>query len=985
MPIEGCLDDETIAAHVSGAKEPAVDAHLAGCAACRARVLAHASALATSTTPGSDASAQPAGARVIGAPSATLPSGGSERRSVHPPGGRVGRYEIVRKIGQGAMGVVYAARDHELGRAVALKTLLRGAPRSGESQSDLLDARWAVRLVREARTMATLAHPNVVTVYDVFADGADTWIAMEYVEGTTLRAWLAAAPRTRDQIVARFVEAGRGLSAAHAVGIVHRDFKPENVLVGSDERARISDFGLARPIERGDDPAPRRTIAGTPAYMAPEQIDGAEVDARTDQFSFAVALYEALAGCRPFPVDDLTARRTAIGSRRIAPAIKPLPRVLRRALSRALDPDPAARFPSIDELLVALSAHESSARIAWLATASVTLGAIGIAIVTGRSPAKAAPPCGDPPTGDRSWSIERRRAIEDRFRSVANGSGSAIARLVSVALDARFRDLESVHAEVCASPPPAHDQRLRCLARRRDELETLVAAFVAADAQVVLRAPYAVAQATPAEICRRAPPDLPEVDGSSASIRELDDLLARASAFATAAAYADAAPIAERVLEGARARGTRSREAAALELRARIEEGRGDRRAARDTLLSAATAAEGGRADLVAARVWISIVRLSGGYLDEPSEVPFLAQRASAAIERLGDPRELRGALLHAIGLARTATGDYPAATRILREAIALVPEGAALDRGDRAVNLALALREAGELDDARLVADDALAARAAVLGEIHPAVAEARNLLGTIDGLRGDLPSAIEHHRRALSATETALGPEHEDVALGLGSLALALVNAGRATEAVPLYERARAIRVATYGAEHSTVALVDHNLGYAHLVSGDLEAAERHYRRALDLRRRLLGGAHFHVAYSLLGLASVALERGQLAAAESHARESLSIREKVLGERSPELGSALTVLGRIALAAGRPREALVHLERASALVEGARMSATKLADPRFALARALVASDGDRVRAQGLAETARLLYVRAGLERDRKEVDAFLRSFEP
>ncbi|MCH9680521.1 MAG: serine/threonine protein kinase [Deltaproteobacteria bacterium] len=277
--------------------------------------------------------------------------------SAAPP--RVGRYELLRCIGRGGMGIVYAARDVELGREVAIK-LLRPE----------LSHRDDERLTSEARALARLSHPNVVSVFDVGTYEEQRFIAMEFVPGQNLRRWLDA-PRSLREVLQVFVAAGRGLHAAHEQGLVHRDFKPDNVLVGDDGRPRVLDFGLARPpdvagaapvmppeIPAGVDPLATMLtqagqVLGTPAYMAPEQHLGEPADARSDQFAFAVALYHAVYGVRPFTGDDPRALALSIVRGRLRPATPrfPVPAWLDDLLVRALSVDPAGRFPTMGELL----------------------------------------------------------------------------------------------------------------------------------------------------------------------------------------------------------------------------------------------------------------------------------------------------------------------------------------------------------------------------------------------------------------------------------------------------------------------------------------------------------------------------------------------------------------------------------------------------------------------------------------------------------
>jgi serine/threonine protein kinase len=274
----------------------------------------------------------------------------------------LGGYVLERELGAGAMGVVYAAFDPDLERRIAIK-VLRGATATVEANE---------RLVREARAMARLAHPNVVTVYEAGIAGGRGYMAMELIQGETLAEWLAARKRPLAAILDAFLHAGRGLVAAHLARIVHRDFKPRNVLRGHDGRIAVTDFGLAREIAAVASPtrdavlsldmafdAPglwaditaSGSLIGTPAYMAPEQWRGAEVTPATDQFAYCMALLEAIIGKHPCCGASRDELRAEIARLPVTVDACRIPRGLRTVLRRGLDPDPARRWPSMTILL----------------------------------------------------------------------------------------------------------------------------------------------------------------------------------------------------------------------------------------------------------------------------------------------------------------------------------------------------------------------------------------------------------------------------------------------------------------------------------------------------------------------------------------------------------------------------------------------------------------------------------------------------------
>lgn len=315
----------------------------------------------------------------------TATSAGAPPRPSSARLAQLGRYRLEGELGAGAMGIVYAAHEPELDRRVALKVL--------KAVSD--DAR--VRLLREARAMAKLSHPNVVTVFEVGTiDGRD-YVAMELVDGMSLADWLKAGEHSFAERLDAMLAAGRGLAAAHAAGIVHRDFKPHNVLRAHDGRVLVTDFGLARSYEdveggvagaAGSSSNPlgsmtrTGTLVGTPAYMAPEQWNGGTITPATDQFAFCVSLWEAIAGTRPFTGATLDELRSAIERGPAVLDTSALPRSMRRILCRGLARHPGQRWPSMTDLLAATVGSRKRRRTGAIA-AVLVVTAIALAAFVG--------------------------------------------------------------------------------------------------------------------------------------------------------------------------------------------------------------------------------------------------------------------------------------------------------------------------------------------------------------------------------------------------------------------------------------------------------------------------------------------------------------------------------------------------------------------------------------------------------------------------
>ncbi|MCP4658070.1 MAG: serine/threonine protein kinase [bacterium] len=467
---------------------------------------------------------------------------------IHSRGAVFGRYRVLSLLGQGGMGNIYAAYDPELDRKVALKVLRQEAlgRKKGEAAQ--------LRLIREARAIAKLNHPNAVRVYDVGTVGDQVFVAMELIEGLTLAQWLEIEPRPWREILRIFLEAGKGLGAAHAAGLVHRDFKPSNVMVTLDGQVLVLDFGLARAPMATETPdseeeeSPRSPAmntpttltgeaSGTPAYMAPEQFRGTGADARADQFSFCVALYKALHGEPPFEGDTLPELRRAIekGEVREPSAKTRVPSWVRRALLRGLDADPEARYVDLKDLLAVLEHDPLARRRQWLGAAALLLGLVA-ALVTGLqcSANKRSLLCrGAERKLAGVWDAGRKDVLRQTFLTSGLAHAESTWTRIEDRLDGYAEAWVTTHTEACEATRLRGEQsaemldlQMACLDKRLRELRITTDLLAGADQQIIRNA-IPMASNLPAidacvdrEALASAPHRDPETEAQADQIRE---------------------------------------------------------------------------------------------------------------------------------------------------------------------------------------------------------------------------------------------------------------------------------------------------------------------------------------------------------------------------------------------------------------------------------------------------------------------------------
>jgi eukaryotic-like serine/threonine-protein kinase len=856
-------------------------------------------------------------------------------------GSSIGRYIVLAMVGRGGMGEVYAAYDPEMDRKVAVK-LLRVKPGNGVSLAE-----GRTRTLREAQAIARLSHPNVVIAYDVGTFEDKVFIAMEYVEGNTVTYWLQVQERSWREILKVFMDAGRGLAAAHEKGLVHRDFKTDNVMVSRDRHVRVMDFGLARQVQDKPSPTPPSTTApaelrasgaaaqpipiriltnsgssgddgpptmvyatdpaappiplegrsssgmfdarltrtgammGTPAYMAPEQFLGTPTDARTDQFSFCISLYEALYGERPFEGTSMSTLTANVvqGNVRAAPAGSKVPLWVRKVLLRGLQSRAKDRWPSMDALIEALAKDPNIQRRKWAAAAVGIATVGGLALGAWQIFADQRQVCtGGPAKLAGIWDLRQAgdpepvRHIQTRMAFMATGKSYApdVLATVSRALTTYAQDWANMFKEACEATELRREQsadvmdlRMECLQERLGGLRALTDVFVQADGQVVENATNAANALSSLDRCSDVPllravirpPDDPS---TRAQVNELRQQLAEAKAQFEAGRWKETLLKVPALVERARSLKYQPLTTESLALlgmmRAKAND---DPHSAENTLTEAFWAADAARHDEVRAEVAAHLVFVVGYQQGRFAEARRWATAAESVLSRMGGHDLLRAWLC---------------------------------------------------------------------------------NDLGAVLEMEGRKDQALRLHRQAITLKAKVLGERHPDVAISEANLAIALNATGENEEALQHLEKAIAIEKEGLGAGHPDLALQLNNRGEI---------------------LRLLGR---------YGDSRASLEQAR------------NIWERELGSESALLAYALTGIGETFLAEGRANDALLPLARALKIRQAQDPDPARQGETTFAYARALWDSNRDQRRAVALADEARTLYARTPAKDKLNAVEAWL-----
>ena len=862
---------------------------------------------------------------------------------------RVGRYVLRRVLGSGGMGVVYEAVDPELHRVVALKVL----------RSDL--GALQKRLLDEAQAMAMLSHPNVVTIYDVGRAGERVFIVMALIQGVSLRHWLAQESRSVTEILDAFEQAAEGLRAAHDAGLVHRDFKPENVFVAKDGRVLVGDFGLAVALDA-------ETVAaeGSLAYMAPEQRSGESVDARSDQYSFCLALEESV---------------------RAAPAV---PRWLSKLVARGMKKDPAERFASMGALLASLRAGRSRSRGRRWALA-VTIGAAGLAAggalwVRARDAPDLALCRAREGEMASLWSADVAARTEQAFRSAKSPLADGAWAKTNSVLTEYTAAWRGAHRRTCEAPRlrdpianAARAQTTSCLTERLEIVRAVTASLEHADAPMLEQVP-AMLQLLPRvgacedarELAQLAPP--PSAD-KAAAVDTTRKKIASAAATIAAGRYKEGLALAEDAWRSASAIGYLPVLAEAY-LAVGTAHGRlGHARESEQALEQAASSASAGHTQVVAVRAWIQLMHFVGFEGKRYDDGFRYAEYAKAALESMPGAFELE---VERLSWSRAMLLDrkrFDEALVVSRQELALVElrfgashrlSAAALD------GLAGVLAGQCKARDAIEPQEKACGILEKEYGSPHPQLALCLGNLAALHANLGDHARALTIKQRSLAMFEQVPGhPNH--VAMAHRNMVRSLLALGRLTEATS--ELAAATALSHRESDETSVILLR-----GELRRREGKTAEALVDHALAVTRTK-GDEPPRRLEPLLALAETNLASERYADAEVSAAQAVSIARGIYGDRSCRMAEPLRVHAEALLGSGRAGEAISLAEKALEASKVAQVDPLTRARAELALARALPSVELERAR--GLAASAREVAAREG--RDPKlvaRIDAWLAS---
>jgi tetratricopeptide (TPR) repeat protein len=776
--------------------------------------------------------------------------------------------------------------------------------------------------MREAQAMARLSHPNVIAVHDVGLHGDQVFVAMELIEGQTLRQWLSDKPRTSREVLEVLLPAGRGLAAAHEVGIVHRDFKPDNVMLARNGSVRVLDFGLARSVTRVAPAASVPTsalnrsltaVAGTPAYMAPEQLAAQRADARSDQFAFCVTLHEALTGKRPFAGATTQELLAAIRQGYRDGAVEAqVPSWLRPIIARGLAAEPAARHASMPALLAELGRDPAAARRRLLLAvgALVAVAAVG-ALGYQQSRRRASLLCrGAEARLADVWDGPRRERVRAAFAATGVPYAADAFDTTARALEHYAEEWKAMHVDACLATRVRGEQseelldlRMSCLDQRRDELRALTELFTSADAKTVQRAAQAAYSLSEVSQCAniaalKAPIPPPRDPAARAPVEQMRKRLAETKALVITGKFKDGLRAAQSLVSEARRLQYAPLTAEALLVQGQLQQNLLLGAESEASFRAAMVAAAEGHHETALADGATRLVWTTGYLLNRHEEGRFWADFALASIRRLGGNNDNR------IGTLMSHLSDVAELEGKLDESLTLAQRS--VEQAERT--------KPGSPSLARK-----LAMLAHMLTELE----------------RYD--EALVANRRAIEISEKTEGPNHPDLSRMIGTRGIILTKLKRYDEALELLRRVAALDEAALGPTSLVTALDYSTIGDAYEGMGDYDKALGNGRHAIEII-------------------------------------------EAIKARTPVIAGVYQSVGGIELKRGRPAAAVPLLERALSFAQSGG-PAEDLAQVKLLLAQALWQAHGDRQRAVTLVREARAVYaatprLKSGLD----EADAWL-----
>lgn len=936
-------------------------------------------------TPSSNSSDQPM-SDPVEATETLAPKGlkraSGEQPQTLPAARTIGRYAIISHLGSGGMGSVYAAFDPDLDRRVALKLV----------RSDRESRREQTRLLHEARTLAQLNHTNVVRIYDVGLHGSQVFFAMEFVSGSSLRPWLEAHRPSWQRIVRLFGGIARGLAAAHHQGLIHRDLKLENILVGEDGEARIADFGIAAFLGRPTEPNPgserpsavdtslekpqRRAVVlrGTPGYMAPELTSGLAADERSDQFSFCVALYVSLFGEFPpsasggpmaIPLDRSSIE---LADRSVLPAR------LRKILQRGLSSRPEDRYPSMPALeqdLMGALPIRSRSRWLGIGAASLLLVPLWLTFLQIRG----TPPCS---SGKERlvgiWDTERRLQLKKVFSSTGSSFAATAFAEVEKKLDLYGQDWTKMHREVCLATEvhqqqsqQLYDLRMMCLEGRREEMRTAMDLLLSVTEEGISQVFRATEALSPVSPCAESShlallSPLPSDPLERHPIEALQAQVAQLGVRNRTGQRSDVGE-AHQTVQAAQKIGYPPLEALALKQLAILQMlQEADSAAATETLEGAVKAALEANDHALVAALYAQLAEFHGYNRGDATRGQWWSELAEAALQGLAATDNRSRFQIHAsLGLTAWSQGSFEAAERHWREALKYSRQLWGPEHGNSTQllnNLALIPDKSPE-ERLRLLTTS-LALKEKAYGAWNPLLANTLVNLGSLLADSGAYGEAQGYARRSAAVLSQFYGETHQNLAFPWILEADILNLLDRPQEAQSRLEQAAAIASA-FGDHHPAHFPLMLGMAESKLLQLELDEAQSYLEKALATLQPDPATQPYYPSL-LLAQGRLRLLRGRPEAALAALQAAVqNLESKKTVQPAWDTVALPAALGEAYSEAGKLEAARLYLETAIGLAEEAERPLAPAAAARLSLARLIAEEDPNRAR-QLAVQTATL-----------------------